>query len=82
MSSPSLSPTSSINDGAEMPLTLRPAELAGRLGLSVRQVYYLVSHPDPSRRLPPPFKLGRMTMWRVEDIQRWLTEQAAAAQPL
>lgn len=58
------------------PLTLRPQDLADRLGVTRRYLYDLLKHPDATRRLPPPFKLGRGTFWRVDDVQSWLNRQA------
>jgi predicted DNA-binding transcriptional regulator AlpA len=58
------------------PLTLRPKDLADRLGVTRRYLYDLLKHPDPVRRLPAPLKIGRATFWRIEDVQAWLTRQA------
>lgn len=58
------------------PYTVRPQELADRLGVTRRYIYALLKHPDPAQRLPAPFKIGRATFWRVEDVQEWLTRQA------
>ena len=59
------------------PLILRPADLAGRLGVSTRHVTNLRNHPDPARRLPAPFKMGRAKFWRISDVQAWIERQAA-----
>lgn len=58
------------------PLTLRPKDLADRLGVTRRYLYTLLKHPDPARRLPPPIKIGRVTIWRMKDVQDWLTRQS------
>lgn len=58
------------------PLTLRPQDLADRIGTSRRYIYDLLRHPDPTRRLPAPFKIGRATFWRFEDVENWLNRQA------
>lgn len=58
------------------PLTLRPQDLADRLGVTRRYLYDLLKHPDAARRLPAPFKIGRGTFWRVDDVQNWLDRQA------
>jgi predicted DNA-binding transcriptional regulator AlpA len=57
------------------PLSVRPADLAARLGISPRHVTNLRRHPDPERRLPPAHKIGRMTVWRFADIEEWLDRQ-------
>lgn len=57
------------------PLTLRPKDLADRLGVTRRYLYDLLKHPDPTRRLPAPIKIGRATFWRIEDVQAWLARQ-------
>lgn len=58
------------------PLTLRPVDLAGRLGVCTRHITNLRKHPDPARRLPAAFKVGRAVFWRFEDIQAWIDRQA------
>lgn len=58
------------------PLTLRPQDLADRLGVTRRYLYDLLKHPDATRRLPTPFKIGRGTFWRVDDVQSGLDRQA------
>ena len=58
------------------PLTYRPRDLADRLGITRRYLYDLLKHPDPAHRLPAPFKIGRATFWRAEDVQGWLDRQA------
>lgn len=57
------------------PLTLRPKDLADRLGVTRRYLYDLLQHPDPTRRLPAPLKIGRATFWRIEDVQAWIARQ-------
>ena len=61
------------------PMTLRPKDLADRLGVTRRYLYLLLKHPDATRRLPKPFKIGQGTFWRAEDVQAWLDRQAARA---
>lgn len=58
------------------PLTLRPSDLAGRLGVSTRHITNLRNHADPAKRLPRPFKIGRATFWRFGDVQEWIERQA------
>lgn len=58
------------------PLTLRPKELADRLGVTVRHVHRLVQHPNPEIRLPKPFKIGGATFWLYEDVLGWIERQA------
>jgi len=58
------------------PLTLRPKDLADRLGVSRRYLYLLLKHPDPARRLPTPFKMGRATFWRADDVRGWIDRQS------
>ena len=59
------------------PITLRPQGLADRLGVSRRHIYDLVKHPNPARRLPAPFKMGRATFWKAGDIDAWIERQAS-----
>jgi predicted DNA-binding transcriptional regulator AlpA len=59
------------------PFTLRPQGLADRLGVSRRHIYDLIDHPDPARRLPAPFKMGRATFWKMSDISTWIERQSA-----
>jgi predicted DNA-binding transcriptional regulator AlpA len=61
------------------PFTIRPNDLSDRLGVSLRYIYVLLKHPDASRRLPAPFKIGRATFWRMEDVQEWHSRQAERA---
>jgi len=51
-------------------------DLADRLGVTRRYIDILRKHPDANRRLPPPFKIGRATFWRAEDVNAWLAQQA------
>ena len=57
------------------PLAYRPKDLADRLCVTHRYLYRLLKHPDPSRRLPAPFKIGRATFWRAKDVDAWLARQ-------
>lgn len=57
------------------PLTLRPQDFADRLGVSLRYLNKLRKHPDPARRPPPHFKIGRATFWRIEDVHAWIARQ-------
>ena len=43
-------------------------EVAGRLKVSSRQIWKLLS----SGRFPKPVRLGRSVRWRAEDIARWV----------
>jgi predicted DNA-binding transcriptional regulator AlpA len=58
------------------PLTYSPQDLADRLGVTRRYLYDLLKHPDPSHRLPAPFKMGRASFWRVQDVQDWIDRRA------
>lgn len=58
------------------PLTLRPNDLAARLGTSTRNLYLWMKHPDPDVRLPKPFKIGKGSHWRLDEIEAWLERQA------
>ena len=57
------------------PLSLRPKDLADRLGVTPRYLYIMLKHPDPERRLPAPYKIGRATFWRADEVQGWLDRQ-------
>ncbi len=43
-------------------------ELAGRLKVSTRHVWALLS----SGRLPKPVRVGRAVRWRADDVARWV----------
>ncbi|PTM97308.1 helix-turn-helix transcriptional regulator [Mycoplana dimorpha] len=58
------------------PIAIRPQDLADRLGVTRRYVYHLLRHPDTTRRLPAPFKIGRATFWRADEVQEWFDRQA------
>ena len=55
------------------------AVAAEAVSVSLRQVRYLMVHPDAAQRLPAPFKIGRATFWQVGDVQAWLDRQATRA---
>ncbi|MEW9836226.1 helix-turn-helix transcriptional regulator [Mesorhizobium marinum] len=59
------------------PLALRPDELASRIGVSRRTLYNWLKHPDASKRLPQPFKMGRATLWRADAVLAWVAAQEA-----
>lgn len=50
-------------------------DMANKLGKSVEAVRALVRRGS----LPAPFRLGRRNVWRLEDVDRWLEEQARAS---
>jgi predicted DNA-binding transcriptional regulator AlpA len=58
-------------------MAVRPDDFARRIGVSRRYLYNLMNHPDPARRLPAPFKVGRATFWRFCDVEAWIERQAA-----
>ncbi len=47
---------------------LRVGEVAGRLGISVRQVWKQLA----CRRLPQPVRMGRAVRWRDSEIARFI----------
>jgi excisionase family DNA binding protein len=51
-------------------------EVAEYLGISVRALYML-RHRGGA---PPGFKVGRKVKWIPAEVQRWASEQLAAAQ--
>jgi excisionase family DNA binding protein len=54
---------------------LTPQEVADRLKVSLRQIYYLVDAGE----LPPPFKIGRQNRWREQDLTSYLDRLAHIA---
>ena len=50
------------------PLAFSAAELAQRLGVSLRHMRRL----DSSGKLPKPVRLGRCCRWPVQEIEAWL----------
>jgi excisionase family DNA binding protein len=49
-------------------LLLTASDVAVLLGISKRQVFRLSS----AGQLPGRVKVGRLTRWRREDVQRWI----------
>ena len=54
------------------PLAFSAAELANRLGVSLRHMRRL----DSAGKLPKPIRLGRSVRWPVAEIENWLDEGA------
>jgi predicted DNA-binding transcriptional regulator AlpA len=50
------------------PLLLTKDQVGAILGVSPRYVDMLVSRGD----LPPPIKRGRLSRWRLADIEKWV----------
>lgn len=53
-------------------LALSAAELARRLGVSLRHIRRL----DSAGKLPTPIRLGRSVRWPVVEIEAWLAAGA------
>lgn len=62
--------TSIPNDRSGDRLAVRPAEAARLLGISQRLLWSLTN-----RRVIPAAKVGRVVLYRVEDLDAWLTSQ-------
>jgi len=43
---------------------LTPSDITGRLQISQRKLYYLVSEGE----FPPPLKIGRLNRWREDHL--------------
>lgn len=54
------------------PMALRVRDVAAQLSVGVSTIWYWVSQD----RFPKPFRVGRTTLWRRRDIQKWLDDQA------
>lgn len=50
------------------PLALSAAELAGKLGVSLRHVRRM----DSAQLLPKPIRLGRSVRWPVHELNAWM----------
>ncbi len=53
-------------------LAFSAAELAGRLGVSLRHIRRM----DASGKLPTPIRLGYSVRWLAAEIEAWLTAGA------
>jgi predicted DNA-binding transcriptional regulator AlpA len=60
--------TETITVGPIVPATLTRKELEAALKVSGRTICRLVAQ----RQLPAPFKVGRASRWRAEDIVRFI----------
>jgi excisionase family DNA binding protein len=49
-------------------LAVPVSEVARILGISVRHVWALLAED----RLPRPVRLGRSTLWRLEELRKWV----------
>lgn len=54
------------------PMALRVKDVAALLSVGVSTVWYWVAQG----KFPQPFRVGRTTLWRQTDIQKWLDDQA------
>jgi len=61
--------------GAEL---LRPEDVAQRLGVSKRQVYFLID----AGALSKPLKVGRLNRWVESDISAYISRLAAQREAL
>lgn len=68
--------TTATSETAANERMIRVADLAGRLGISTRQVFKLLS----AGRLPAPIRLGRSVRWRESLIDEWLRAGCPAAE--
>ena len=67
-----------MQDTSDRPPTIQPApmmllnvrQVAQMLSMSERNVRALVS----SREFPSPLMIGRLSRWRVTDLERWIED--------
>lgn len=52
--------------------------LSGYVSMGRSRVYALIYEG----KFPPPIKIGRSSRWLKSEIDSWITEQAAARQPV
>lgn len=53
------------------PAALRVKDVAAQLSVGVSTIWYWVAQD----KFPQPFRVGRTTLWRQTDIQKWLDDQ-------
>lgn len=63
------------NTNAARPLVMTADEVSQCLGISTRTIYRLIEQ----KSLPKPFKVGKSTRWRREDIELFVAEGSMAA---
>ncbi len=52
-------------------MALRVKNVASQVDVGVSTIWYWVAQG----KFPQPFRIGRTTLWRQTDIQKWLDEQ-------
>jgi predicted DNA-binding transcriptional regulator AlpA len=62
----------SSNIVAEQPMVLSAMRLSQRLGVSLRHIRRM----DSAGKLPRPIRLGKVVLWKVDEINAWLNAGA------
>lgn len=62
----------SSNIVAEQPMVLSAMRLSQRLGVSLRHIRRM----DSAGKLPRPVRLGKVVLWKVDEINSWLNAGA------
>jgi predicted DNA-binding transcriptional regulator AlpA len=57
---------------AEQPMVLSAMRLSQRLGVSLRHIRRM----DSAGKLPRPVRLGKVVLWKVDEINAWLNAGA------
>ncbi|MGP5064591.1 helix-turn-helix transcriptional regulator [Psychrobacter celer] len=65
--------TYTTESGQQRNVTARPA-IRGITGFSAKHIYHLINE----NRFPAPIKIGRASLWRVSDINKWLDSQSSS----
>ncbi|WP_165767615.1 AlpA family transcriptional regulator [Psychrobacter sp. DAB_AL32B] len=60
--------------GQQRTITARPAT-CGITGFSAKHLYHLIKIGE----FPAPIKIGRASLWRLSDINRWLESHTSSS---
>lgn len=54
-------------------------EVSHLAGISGREVYRRIRESNAPRQFPAPVKLGRISRWRLSEVQDWIARQGPVA---
>lgn len=66
--------TYTTQSGQRRTLAARPAS-RGITGFSAKHLYQLINE----NKFPKPIKLGRASLWRLSDVNRWLESHTSSS---
>lgn len=64
--------TKITTSGEKRTITAKPA-IRGITGLSNKHIYHLINQ----NKFPAPIKIGRASLWRLSDINKWIESHSA-----